>query len=223
MLFKTFPDFLFDLQGTVEAFEEIKCMGLSGEEPLGDVKTKAHIPDYHKNEPPAAARQAEVAQDYLKRAAGIGEFNGHSSGSDGPLATALKRYNGGRALQFVMGAFAELPGDMTRICDITAHELARTHVLNYNRDTKRTKGMYRQRTQKATSKETAARTDADAKIKKAFRAAETPEEITVACARLRVRSELRPLGSLSHPRKPRRRTTWRRALRRTCHRRSCRT
>ena len=60
MLFKTFPDFLFDLQGTVEAFEEIKCMGLSGEEPLGDVKTKAHIPDYHKNEPPAAAWQADA-------------------------------------------------------------------------------------------------------------------------------------------------------------------
>ena len=38
---------------------------------------------------------------------------------------------------------------MTRICDIIAHELARTHVSYYNDDAKRTKGMYRQRIQKA--------------------------------------------------------------------------
>ena len=38
---------------------------------------------------------------------------------------------------------------MSRICGIIAHDLARTHVSYYNGDSKRTKGMYRQRTQKA--------------------------------------------------------------------------
>ena len=82
-------------------------MGLSGETPLGEAKTKAPNSDYYKDEPPAAARQAEVARDYLKRAARIDELNSHPPGSDGPMATALKRYNGGRVLVFVMGAFAE--------------------------------------------------------------------------------------------------------------------
>ena len=40
----------------------------------------------------------------------IDELNGHSSGSDGPMATVLKRYNGGRGLVFVVGSFAEMPG-----------------------------------------------------------------------------------------------------------------
>ena len=48
-----------------------------------------------------------------------------------------------------MGAFAEMSEDVSRICDIIAHELARTHVSYYNDDAKRTKGMYRQRIQKA--------------------------------------------------------------------------
>ena len=65
------------------------------------------------------------------------------------MATALKRYNGGRVLVFVMGAFAEMSEDVSRICDINAHDLARTHVSYYNDDAKRTKGMYRQRIQKA--------------------------------------------------------------------------
>ena len=39
--------------------------------------------------------------------------------------------------------------DVSRICDITAHDLARTHVSYYNDDAKRTKGMYRQRIQEA--------------------------------------------------------------------------
>jgi len=42
-----------------------------------------------------------------------------------------------------------MPEDMSRICDIIAHDLARTHVSYYNDDAKRTKGMYRQRIQKA--------------------------------------------------------------------------
>ena len=46
----------------------------------------------------------------------INELNGHSSGSDGPMVTALKRYNGGRVLVFVMGAFAEMSGDVSRTC-----------------------------------------------------------------------------------------------------------
>ena len=50
---------------------------------------------------------------------------------------------------FVMGAFAEMSGDVGRICDIIAHDLARIHVSYYNNDAKRTKGMYRQRIQRA--------------------------------------------------------------------------
>ena len=124
-------------------------MGLGGEEPLGEGKTKAPNSDYHKDESPVAARQAEVTRDYLKRAARIDELNGHPPGSDGPMVTALKKYNGGRVLVFAMGAFAEMPGGVSRICGIIAHELARTHVSYYNDDAKRTKGMYRQRIQKA--------------------------------------------------------------------------
>ena len=52
-------------------------------------------------------------------------------------------------LVFVVGAFAEMSEDVSRICDIITHDLARTHVSYYNDDAKRTKGMYRQRTQKA--------------------------------------------------------------------------
>ena len=49
----------------------------------------------------------------------------------------------------VVGAFAEMSEDVSRICDIIAHDLARTHVSYYNDDAKHTKGMYRQRIQKA--------------------------------------------------------------------------
>ena len=73
-------------------------------------------------------RKAEVARDYLKRAARIDELNGHPPGSDGPMATALKRYNGGRVLVFVVGAFAETSEDVSHICNIIAQDLARTHV-----------------------------------------------------------------------------------------------
>ena len=37
--------------------------------------------------------------------------NGHPPGSDGPMATALKRYDGGRVLVFVVGAFTEMSED----------------------------------------------------------------------------------------------------------------
>ena len=71
-------------------------MGLSGEKPLGEAKTKAPNSDYHNHRdvPPVAPRQAEVARDYLKRAARINEFNGHSPDSDGPMVTAPKRHKG---------------------------------------------------------------------------------------------------------------------------------
>jgi len=52
------------------------------------------------------ARHVEVARDYLERAARIDELSGHPPGSDGQMAAALKRYNGGRLLVFVIGAFA---------------------------------------------------------------------------------------------------------------------
>ena len=39
--------------------------------------------------------------------------------------------------------------DVSGICGIIAQDLARTHVSYYNDDAKRTKGMYRQRIQKA--------------------------------------------------------------------------
>ena len=48
-----------------------------------------------------------------------------------------------------MGAFAEMSEDVSRICDIIAHDLAQTHVSYYNDDARRTKGMYRTRIQKA--------------------------------------------------------------------------
>ena len=52
-------------------------------------------------------------------------------------------------LVFVVGAFAGMSEDVSRICDIIAHDLARTHVSYYNDDAKFTKGLYRQRIQKA--------------------------------------------------------------------------
>ena len=50
---------------------------------------------------------------------------------------------------FLIGAFAEMPGDVSRICDITANDLARIHVSYYNGDAKRKMGMYSHRIQKA--------------------------------------------------------------------------
>ena len=65
VLNKIIPDLLFDLRSAGEASEDMKQMGLSGASPLGEVKTKAPNSDYHnhRNAPPAAARQAEVARD----------------------------------------------------------------------------------------------------------------------------------------------------------------
>ena len=136
VLSKIIPDFFFDPRGAGDAVEDMKQMGLSSASPLGEVKTKAPNSDYHNHRdvPPVAAWQVEVARDYLKRAARIGELNGHPPGSDGQMAAALKRYNGGRVLVFVMGAFAEMSEDVSRICDIIAHDLARTHVSYYNDD-----------------------------------------------------------------------------------------
>jgi len=55
VLNKIIPDFLFDLQVAGEAFEDMKQMGLSGETPLGEAKTKASNSDYHKDEPRSTA------------------------------------------------------------------------------------------------------------------------------------------------------------------------
>ena len=66
----------------------------------------------------------------------------------GGRKVALKRYNGGRVLVFVISAFAEMSEDVSCICDIIAHDLARTHVSYYSDDAKRIKGMYRQHIQK---------------------------------------------------------------------------
>ena len=78
VLNKAIPDLLFDLRGAGEAFEDMKQMGLRFASPLGEVKTKAPNSDYHNHRdvPSVAARQAEVARDYLKRAARIGELAG---------------------------------------------------------------------------------------------------------------------------------------------------
>jgi len=75
VLSKIIPDLNFDLRSAGEAFGDMKQMGLSGALPLGDVKTKAPNSDYHNHRdvPPIAARQVEVARDYLKRAARIDE------------------------------------------------------------------------------------------------------------------------------------------------------
>ena len=75
-------------------------MGLSGASPLRETKTKAPNSNYHNHRdvPPVTARQAKAARYYLKRVVRIGELNGHPPGSEGPMATALKRYNGGRVL-----------------------------------------------------------------------------------------------------------------------------
>ena len=39
-----------------------------------------------------------------------------------------------------MGAFAEMPGEVSRVCGIIARDLVRTHVLYYNGDAKRNQG-----------------------------------------------------------------------------------
>jgi len=46
-----------------------------------------------------------------------------------------------------MGAFVEMSRDVSHICRTTAHDFAQIHVSYYNDDAKRTKAMYRQRTQ----------------------------------------------------------------------------
>ena len=47
------------------------------------------------------------------------------------LEAGNHRHNRGQVLIFVMGAFAEMPGNVIRICNITAGDLAQTHVSYY--------------------------------------------------------------------------------------------
>ena len=56
MLSKIIPDFLFDLRGAGETFEDMKQMGLSGVTPLGEAKTKAPNSDNHNHKDEPAGR-----------------------------------------------------------------------------------------------------------------------------------------------------------------------
>ena len=96
MLNRIIPDLHVQLQGKGEAFENANGMSLSGKDPLGEVKTKAANSDYHNDESPVATKQADVASKYLKQAARVDELNGHPPESDGPMITALKKYNRAR-------------------------------------------------------------------------------------------------------------------------------
>jgi len=109
VLSKITSDLLFDLRSAGGAFEDMKQMGLSGALPLGEVKTKAPNSDYHNHRdvPPAAARQVEVARDYLKRAARIDELNKR------PPA-GLRRAYGHRAQEAQRGPGAGLRGGRVR-------------------------------------------------------------------------------------------------------------
>ena len=70
-------------RGVVNSALTMSVMVVAAVYLLGKVKTKAPNSNYHnhRDAPPAAARQAEVARDYLKRAARIDELNGHPPGS----------------------------------------------------------------------------------------------------------------------------------------------
>ena len=57
-------------------------------------KNASSVAARHKSASSVAAWQAEVGRGYLKREARIDELNGHPSGSNGPMITALKKYNG---------------------------------------------------------------------------------------------------------------------------------
>ena len=48
-----------------------------------------------------------------------------------------------------MGAFVDMPGDVSSICFFIARNPARIQVLCFHSDAKHTKGMYRQHIQKA--------------------------------------------------------------------------
>ena len=76
VLNKIIPGYCIDLQGLGEAFEDMEQMGLSGEKPLGEAKTKAPSSDYQKNEPSVAAGG--------RRSRGT-----TSSAQQGPMSSAL--------------------------------------------------------------------------------------------------------------------------------------
>ena len=60
----------------------------------GDDDADDEVAARHKNASSVAARQAEVGRGYLKREARIDELNGHPSGSNGPMITALRSTTG---------------------------------------------------------------------------------------------------------------------------------
>jgi hypothetical protein len=57
VLNKIIPDISLDMQAAGEAFEGVNRMGLGGQKPLGEVKTKAPNAEYHTNESPVAGRE----------------------------------------------------------------------------------------------------------------------------------------------------------------------
>jgi len=71
-------------------------MGLSGEAPLGEIKTKATNSNYRKNEPPAADTAGGG------RAAQRGSMSSTATcRAPTSLWSPFKRYNGGRVLVLV--------------------------------------------------------------------------------------------------------------------------
>ena len=67
MLNKIIPDLLFDLRSAGEAFEDMNQWASAARHRWS--KTKVPNSDYHnhRDAPPVAARQVEVARGYLKR------------------------------------------------------------------------------------------------------------------------------------------------------------
>ena len=121
VLNKAIPDFLLGLQGSGEAFEDVKQMGLSGRSrrarsrprhPAPTTTRSCHRSRHGRGRPRGTTSSAQRGS--VNSAA-------YPPGPDGPMVAALEGYNGGRVLVFVMGAFAEMPGDVSRICDIIAH------------------------------------------------------------------------------------------------------
>ena len=60
-------------------------------------------------------------------------MNKFTTNSGGPNGHRTRELQQGQVLIFVMGAFAEIPGGVSRICSISiiARDLARTHVSYY--------------------------------------------------------------------------------------------
>jgi len=147
VLHKIIPDFTLDRQGA--GVEDMKQMGLSGEAAGRgqDQITQFSTTTRTSHRPLHGRRRSRRATSSAQR--GSMRSTATHRAPTGLWPPRSKGTTGGRVLVFVVGAFAEMSEDVSRICDIIAHDLARTHISYYNDDTKHTKGMYRQRIQKA--------------------------------------------------------------------------